>query len=332
MHSHKANPYLPLELQFQIIQNLRDDLHSLINALYVCKAWSDEAASILWRDIPIEALKPLSPASQQYYANKITKLNINCDDDTNVFLKHQTWQELLPTSSFTRLSNLYITIQHPINLHNKQIFHFPSLKSITLNVNVRWPSPSWTQNWTTEQLISLFNHLTPLRELNLDILHNRILNADELLIYLSQLEDLQSLKLCANFTHSTLEHLLIQGEPCFRNLSTLEISLTSKEAVILPRVATNLKTLTVHLLDSSSKIFHSFAELEKLEGLSVHFKASVTLSQQDLLDLSSLRNLRTLEISPEVGMKATEGDLGEFLKDMAGLRVLDLKELLISGR
>lgn len=129
-----AHLRLPPELLLLVMKHVekgetcRASRKSLLNAMLVNHEWAEASSYVLWQSPPVSALACVSADRRQYYANKISDLTSEDDEDARY---HATYKDL----NFPRLKDLYIQgfdLEEGSKLHLTQYMQ-PQLENFDLH-------------------------------------------------------------------------------------------------------------------------------------------------------------------------------------------------------
>jgi len=126
------------EIAAMIIAELANDKTTLVSCAQVCSLWAAEATSLLWQNanLPSALVKYMEPDRIQFYAGKISSLDIILDS---------SWRRFFSAAEFPRLSKIRITEAHDrpttredaISLHTAHpVVPRASLESLKVPISV----------------------------------------------------------------------------------------------------------------------------------------------------------------------------------------------------
>ncbi|KAG9551323.1 hypothetical protein KCU71_g14295, partial [Aureobasidium melanogenum] len=305
-----AHLRLPPELLLLVMKHIekgesfRASRKSLLNAMLVNHEWAEASSYILWRSPPVSALASVSADRRQYYANKISELSCENDEDAKY---HATYKDL----SFPRLKDLYIqgfNLREDDKLHLTQYMQ-PQLKNLDLH------GGSLCEN----DLATLASNCPRLKDLYLDesidgaeqdhiVDFFRSCNSLEVVSLGDGWAALEPESFAALAGHKGLQELYIGSVAAefavceglstisapFQNLQMLTMTLESEAVLPLASAVTSVHILHLTIEDSEHDALTSLGALKGLKCLKLTFLDDTELTQEGFRALECMKELRSL--------------------------------------
>lgn len=339
------------EIVAAILEQLKDE-KALFAALQVNKLWADEATTLLWRVRPqtLDLARIQDAERLQYYADKVSFLNIRLDKDQCE--SHLELQNVL----FPRLKELSMDI---CGCENEQIFLKylqPHLRKISIHkgpvsdyylMQIQARCPALRQldlchvsgTITANGLIDFLSGMHSLAAIHLwgsleDV------NSDEVYIHLASRPNLAALTTGDDkvLTLSLIKRIQEVIDQPFPKLVSLICFLESNAFAQFGRHLIGLTDLNLHLVDAASKTIFDICSCTNLVSLALnfydsHFDANSHLPPDGLLALAkSCSHLqifkatadRVLEADGDSTANITDDTIREFVALLPGLTCLKL--------
>ncbi|CAD0097313.1 unnamed protein product [Aureobasidium vineae] len=340
-----AHLWLPPELLLLVMKQVQHgeqysaSRKSLLNATLVNREWAEAATHILWeKGASVSALASVSADRRQYYANKISELDFEGEEDAK---HHATFKDLI----FPRLKSVFVDkvdLEEGEKLHLNQYLQ-PQLRSIDCGggglddnalVTMAANCPRLEELWLEEpiegssehQLLELFRGCKLLELVNLGDGWADVVTA-ELFAGLASLESLRQMSI-----RPLTEDLAIRkgvSMASFRNLESLTMTVASVSVARVASVVTSLSSLILIIEDSDNDALAPLGSLKDLVHLELTFLDDTELSPQGFRALENLRRLEILMMesrgAPLSAMWMNDKLFNEFTSKLPKLRNLELK-------
>ncbi|KAI4754458.1 hypothetical protein E4T52_13406 [Aureobasidium sp. EXF-3400] len=308
--------------------------------MLVNREWAEAGSYILWKCPPVTALAAVSPDRRQYYANKISELFFEGEDDSK---HHATFKDL----SFPRLKIVHVArvkLEKHEQLYLTQYmqpqlmeFHFwgggiceNALTTLASNcptleeLNLEDPIDESSQ----DQLLDFFTSHESLEVIHLGHGWTELVTP-ELFAGLASLESLEKLDIRPLAEdHAILMGLGMSPDP-FSKLQNLHMRVESGSVAHLASAAPSLSILFLIIEHSDDDALASLKPLSNLTHLELTFLDDTELSPQGFRALENLKGLEVLLIESRGALlEATwmdDGIFAEFISNLPNLTSLDFK-------
>ena len=281
------------------------DTKSLFQALQVNRLWADEATMILWRvDPPVRGLVQISNVERrQYYANKVSSLNLNGSDSSEL-------DQLLNTR-FPRLTKLFSLLFH--ERQQQYLYHFlqPTLRSfgcigyglrleLLLQIATRCPDlPKLSLEWIQGPLLlrDLFRFLNLMPSLTHISLHYA--GDADLYLHLASRPNLQELRITGpTLTEDATVRMLATVTNPYSELRSLSWPAHSKAFRCLARHLSSLNVLELTLVDTSNDILFAISDCTNLAKMHVTVATDSHVPAEGLLAVArKCSHLRVFDLT-----------------------------------
>ncbi|KEQ64786.1 uncharacterized protein M437DRAFT_43776 [Aureobasidium melanogenum CBS 110374] len=279
--------------------------NSLRNAILVNREWAEAGTYILWNCPPVTALAAVSPDRRQHYANKISEMFFEGEDDSK---HHATFKDLsfprlkivhIPRLKLKKHEQLYLTQYMQAQLTE---FHFwgggvceNALMTLASNcpdledLNLECPIDDSSQ----DQLLEFF-----ISQNSIEVIYFGYGRAGlvtlVLLAGLASLESLEKLDISSLAEDHAIHMGLGMSPHPFSNLQNLHMRVESKSVARLVSAAPSLSILFLIIEDSDYDALASLKPLSNLVHLELTFLDDIYLSPQGFRALETLKGLEVL--------------------------------------
>ena len=285
--------------------------NSLRNAILVNHEWAEAGTHILWQSVPVPMLARVSEDRRQYYANKMTELFIENEEESKY---HEIFKDL----KFPRLKTAYIdriklkrgekvrlTQYMQPRLKN---FHFrggalcenalttlgsncPHLEEVSLEEPIDGSSE--------DRYLQLFTGCKALELIDLgDGWAGSI--TPELFAGLAGHEQLVKIEIKPLISDSTILGGLRMVSNPFSNIQSLHLTLESVSVARLASAAPSVRTLFLVIEDSEHDALASLALMRSLVHLELTYLDETELSPEGFHALEKMKNLEVLLLESRV--------------------------------
>jgi hypothetical protein len=314
--------------------------NSLRNAVLVNHEWAEAASHVLWKTPSVTALAAVSPDRRQYYANKISELFFEDEEDG---AHHATFKDL----NFPRLRTIYmerVKLKEHEQLYLTQymqphlrVFHFlggglceEALTTLASScaaleeINLDEPVDQSSQ----DRHLEFFKNCKSLEAICLGYGWTKLITS-ELFAGVACHERLVKLDIRPLVEDYTIQGgLSITSNP-FINLQNLHMRLESRSIARLASVATSLTILFLIVEDSEHDALASLEPLTNMVHLELSFLDDVVMSPNGFRALGTLKELEVLAIesggSPIDAIWMNDDLFTEFVSTLPKLSSLDFK-------
>ncbi|THW06160.1 hypothetical protein D6D25_08137 [Aureobasidium pullulans] len=281
--------------------------NSLRNAILVNHEWAEAGTHILWQSVPVPILARVSEDRRQYYANKMTELFIENEEESKY---HEIFKDL----KFPRLKTAYIDrikLKRGEKVHLTQYmqprlknFHFrggalcenalttlgsncPHLEEVSLEEPIDGSGE--------DRYLQLFTGCKALELIDLgDGWAGSI--TPELFAGLAGHEQLVKIEIKSLISDSTI----LGGLRMVSNPSSLHLTLKSVSVARLASAAPSVRTLFLVIEDSEHDALASLALMTSLMHLELTYLDETELSPEGFHALEKMKNLEVLLLESRV--------------------------------
>ncbi|TIA37772.1 hypothetical protein D6C78_04493 [Aureobasidium pullulans] len=265
--------------------------NSLRNAILVNHEWAEAGTHILWQSVPVPMLARVSEDRRQYYANKMTELFIENEEESKIKLK--------------RGEKVHLTQYMQPRLKN---FHFrggalcenalatlgsncPHLEEVSLEEPIDGSGE--------DRYLQLFTGCKALELIDLgDGWAGSI--TPELFAGLAGHEQLVKIEIKPLISDSTILGGLRMVSNPFSNIQSLHLTLKSVSVARLASAAPSVRTLFLVIEDSEHDALASLALMTSLVHLELTYLDETELSPEGFHALEKMKNLEVLLLESRV--------------------------------
>jgi hypothetical protein len=304
------------------------------SVVLACKDWAVIASNIWWKtrayifpeaEPPLASLARLPLERQQWYANKIQHLDLNGTNAADFIAALKLSFPSLRTLEigewshhevgFLCLASQFIR-QSLLELKLSRTYRVDDVLTALLNASNLRTLELWCEIplATSDELLKVVRSCLQLRVLVLAWTIEPIINKD-VLAAIASLPYLQSLHLISyGLTLEVSNHVLAANSSPFCSITRLNLGMFHSAAINILSGISTLKFLSLRVI-GDAPILHVLATLCNLQELVLRFRDSVAVGYLEWLHLTTLKDLRRIEISSWDGFGFSQVDLSSITTD-----------------